>query len=101
MDAFTELLAFLSGVALLKPAWRVNGVLRQSAELRAILKQSQSQLVQQTVPGILGRLDAVATDWNVWDQRCLRWGAALFALSSFIRLFMAVAALLAPGPAAS
>lgn len=90
MELLAELLAFLSGLLLLRPAWRVNDILRQSAQLRAILKDSASNLERNTIPTIQKRLDETASNWNYWDQLCLRIGALLFVLSTLIKLSLAL-----------
>ena len=83
-----ECLAFLSGALLLRPALRVNGVLRESATLRSILRTSKAKVDQQTIPAIRKQLDAVGSSWDRWDDRCLKSGAVLFLLSGLLKLIL-------------
>jgi hypothetical protein len=89
VELFGELLAFLSGALLLRPAVRVNSVLRDSAALQAILQRSKAKVDQQTIPKILGALKDLTSSWDKWDDRCLKWGAGLFAVSGLVKLVLA------------
>lgn len=88
MEFLVELLAFLSGALLLRPAVRINGVLRDSENLRAILEKSTAQVDRETIPAIRTELEKLSSSWDKWDDRCLKWGVGLFTLSGFIKLFL-------------
>lgn len=83
-----ESLTFASGALLLRPALRVNGVLRESAALASIFDQSTARVDRQTIPAIREQLDALGSSWNAWDDRCLKSGAALFVLSGLLKLVL-------------
>lgn len=87
MEVIAELLAFVSGLLLLRPAWRINDNLRQSAQLREILVKSKSSLEHTIIPKIQERLAEATSSWNSADQFCLRVGVSLFVLSTLIKLF--------------
>jgi hypothetical protein len=92
MDLLGEVLAFVSGLVLLRPAWRVNALLRMSADLKDILESSDAAVERQVIPTVLERLQAAGSDWNAWDQRCLRLGAATFVASAAIKLVASLVA---------
>jgi hypothetical protein len=97
VNAFSEFLAFLSGLLLLRPAWRINGLLRQSAALKKILNVSQSEIDKQTIPDVRKKLEDAVTTWDPTDELCIRVGALTFAASAFIKLVAAVYTLLSGG----
>ena len=86
MAFLAELLAFIGGLLLLRPAFRVNGLMREAASLREILKQSRARIDQETIPVVTEKLDEMGTSWNRWDELCLRGGAVLFVCSGAIKL---------------
>jgi hypothetical protein len=98
VDAFSELLTFISGLLLLRPAWRINGLLRQSAALKAILNVSQSEIDKQTIPDVRSKLESAVTAWDPADELCIRLGALTFVAASFIKLAAAVSALVSGNP---
>lgn len=87
-EVIAEFLAFLSGALLLRPALRINDVLRDSAALRRIFEQSPARVDQQTIPVIRKQLEALSSSWNRWDDRCLKSGAILFVLSGLVKLVL-------------
>ena len=87
-EIIAEFLAFLSGALLLRPALRVNGVLRDSAALRRIFQKSPAKVDRQTIPAIRKELEALSSSWNRWDDRCLKSGAVLFVLSGLVKLVL-------------
>lgn len=87
-EIIAEFLAFLSGALLLRPALRVNGLLRESAVLRSIFEASPAKVDQQTIPVIRKQLDSLGSSWNQWDNRCLKSGAVLFLLSGLLKLVL-------------
>jgi hypothetical protein len=88
VEFLAELLAFFSGAILLRPAIRINGVLRDSADLRAILEKSTAKVDHETIPAIRQELEKLSSSWDKWDDRCLKWGVGLFALSGLIKLLL-------------
>lgn len=86
MTLVAELLAFIGGLLLLRPAFRVNGLMREAASLREILKQSRARIDQEAIPLVTEKLDELGTRWNRWDQLCLRGGAVMFVCSGAIKL---------------
>ena len=86
MAFLAELLAFIGGLLLLRPAFRVNGLMREAASLREILKQSRARIDQETIPVVTKKLDEMGSSWNRWDELCLRGGAVLFVCSGAIKL---------------
>ncbi|WP_159098227.1 hypothetical protein [Parazoarcus communis] len=86
MALLAELLAFIGGVLLLRPAFRLNGLMREAASLRGILEHSQARIDQETIPLVTEQLDDLGTSWNRWDELCLRGGAVMFVCSGAIKL---------------
>lgn len=87
-ELVAELLAAASGVLLVRPALRVNGVMRDSAALRAILKTSTAAVDRATIPTVVAELDQQTARWDQWDDRCLKLGVFLFTVSSLIKVVL-------------
>ena len=86
MALLAEMLAFIGGLLLLRPAFRVNGLMREAASLRDILQHSHARIDQETIPLVTEQIDDLGTSWNRWDELCLRGGAVLFVCSGAMKL---------------
>lgn len=86
MNGIAELLGFLSGLALLVPAFRANWVRHRLQVLRHWLANSTARFDEQVGRKVEADLETRLQSWSPADDVFLKVGAVLFAVSGLLKL---------------
>lgn len=86
MNGLAELLGFLSGLALLVPAFRANWFRHRLQVLKTWLAKSNAEFDRKVGKRVEADLENRQQSWSPADDRFLKAGAVLFALSGLLKL---------------
>ncbi len=82
-ETFSDLLGFLSGIALLVTAWRNDGLWGFVSRLRQSVEQAKqsAKAPDKKAADVVASLETELTNWSTVDRWAMRVGAGLLVLS--------------------
>ena len=86
MEVWSDVVGVLSAAAMVVPAWKADSLAAFVANFRSTLSQCRPTVGDPNTGQVLVDLEQLAATWRAPDQRLLRAGVLLLALSFLMKM---------------